>query len=208
MREGVCDKETVNHWKLNAGLDIGAGVGFERSIMLQHAYVEAKYRWLGAWVGCRELESTFVSHRMSSGDLVWSGNSSPIPQATIGILDYTPIAKWAQIKGEISYGFFTDGDYLKRQADGKRAFTNRVKYHHKSLFFRFGNPDKHWLFDIGLVVDNQFGGYLINGDSKKDLGNGIKDYINAFIPNNEGEDLYFAGNLLGSENLKWTYQND
>ena len=83
-----------------------------------------------------------------------------------------------------------------------------MKYHHKSLFFRFGNPQKHWLFDIGLIVDNQFGGYLINGDSKKDLGNGLKGYIDAFIPNNQSAELYFAGNLLGSENLKLTYQDD
>ena len=69
VRGGVFYKDTINNWKLNAGRDVGAGVGFKRNIMLQHAYVEAKYRWLGAWAGCRELESTFVSHRMSSGEL-------------------------------------------------------------------------------------------------------------------------------------------
>ena len=35
----------------------------------------------------------------------------------------------------------------------------------------------------------------------------MKGYIDAFIPNNEGAELYFAGNFLGSENLKLTYQN-
>ena len=209
LRGGVFYKDTINNWKLHAGLDIGAGVGFERNVMVQQAYVEAKYRWLGAWAGCKELESTFVSHELSSGDLVWSGNSSPIPQVAIGIFDYVHIAKRVQIKGELSYGFFTDGDYLKKQANGKRAYTNRVKYHHKSLFFRFGNPEKHWLFDIGLVVDNQFGGYLYKVDgTKTDMGNGLKSYIDAFIPNNEGAESYFAGNMLGSENVKLTYQNN
>ena len=208
LRGGVFYKDTINNWKLDAGLDIGAGIGFETAVMVQHAYVDARYRWLGIWAGCKELESAMLNQELTSGGLTWSGNARPIPQVSVGIFDYTPIAKRVQIKGEISYGWFTDGRLQRRMVELPHSYTNKVKYHHKSLFFRFGNPKNRWSFELGITMDDQFGGYQIKQDEIIDLGNSPKEYINALIPRNGGEGVYFAGNYLGSEHFKLSYRHD
>ena len=57
-------------------------------------------------------------------------------------------------------------------------------------------------------MDDQFGWYQIKQDEIIDLGNSPKEYINALIPRNGGEGVYFAGNYLGSEHFKLSYRHD
>ena len=165
---------------------------------------------MGIWAGSRELSSSLLNQQLSSGGLTWSGNARPIPQITVGILDYVHIAPKIQFKAELSYGWFTDTKYQERNVGKEYSYTKKIKYHHKSFFFRFGKPQGKWQFDLGMSLDNQFGGYKVGGSDEGDLGNGWKDYIHALIPQGGGDDAegdksWYQGNYMGSEHFRLTY---
>ena len=117
--------------------------------------------WL--WAGNKEIDSSLLNQQLSSGGLTWSGNARPIPQIAIGIFDYVRIAPKVQLKAELSYGWFTDTKYQEKHVGDEHSYTRKIKYHHKSFFLRFGKPEGKWLFDIGMSLDAQFGGYKVRG---------------------------------------------
>ena len=202
-------KDTINSWKIDAGLDLGVAYGFESAFMLQQGYADVRYKWIGLWAGMREIESPLLNQHLSSGGLTWSGNARPIPKIAFGVFDYQHLWPWLQFKAEISYGWFTDGKYLRDHAVVNHNFAKKVKYHHKSFFFKIGKPKSRWEFELGMILDDQFGGYVVEGGVVvEDLGNSFKDYLTALIPVNGGEGEYFGGNFLGSELFKLTYHHN
>ncbi len=209
LRGGVFYKDTINEaWRVDAGVDLGVAYGFESVFMLQQGYADVRYKWIGAWAGLREIESPLLNQELSSGGLTWSGNARPIPQIALGVFDYVYLWPWLQFKAELSYGWFTDGKYLQDHRRVNHQFVKKVKYHHKSFFFKIAKPQSKWSFDVGMTIDDQFGGLVIeNGVTVEDLGSGFKDYISALIPMNGGEGEYFNGNYLGSEHFKVTYKD-
>lgn len=210
LRGGTFYKDTIHTWKLEAGIDMVIAAGFTSTFVVQQAYVDVRYKWMGIWAGSRELSSSLLNQQLSSGGLTWSGNARPIPQITVGILDYVHIAPKIQFKAELSYGWFTDTKYQERNVGKEYSYTKKIKYHHKSFFFRFGKPQGKWQFDLGMSLDNQFGGYKVGGSDEGDLGNGWKDYIHALIPQGGGDDAegdksWYQGNYMGSEHFRLTY---
>ena len=210
LRGGVFYKDTIRSWKVDAGIDLGVAAGFESVFMLQQGYADIRYKWIGAWAGCREIESPLLNQELTSGGLTWSGNARPIPQIAVGIFDYLTVWPWLRVKAELSYGWFTDGGFQRKHTGTDYSYAKKVKYHHKSFFLRFGKPQSRWQFDVGMTLDNQFGGHqiVVKEGTTINLGNGVKDYINALIPRNGGEGAYFEGNYLGSEHFKLTYKHD
>ena len=206
IRGGIFYNKMFRSWKADAGIDLAAATGLSSDFFIQQAYADIRYKWIGLWAGNREISTDLLNQQLSSGGLVWSGNARPIPQICIGILDYVHLAPKVQFKAQVAYGWFTDGKYQEKKAGEKSAYIKKIKYHHKSFYFRFGAPEGHWLFDIGMQMDDQFGGYATGGPQEGNLGNSWKDYLNALIPRNAGEGKYFDGNYLGSEHFKLTYQ--
>ena len=207
IRAGAFYNQSIHSWKLQGGIDMAVAAGFASTMVLQQAYIDARYKWLGFWGGSRELNSPLLNQLLSSGGLTWSGNARPVPQICIGILDYVHLSPGVQVKAEISYGWFTDGRYQQKAVGENYPYAKSIKYHHKSFFFRFGKPNTKWQFDIGMQIDTQFGGYIVKGTEVTNLGNSLENYLNALIPHNRGEGIYFDGNYLGSEYLKMTYKS-
>lgn len=207
LRGAAFYKQDLNKWALHFGADLAVGAGLDTWVIPQQLYVDVRYRWAGIWAGCREIDSALLDQELSSGGLTWSGNARPVPQVCFGIPEYTYLSPAVQLKAEIAFGWFCDGKYQKRVVGEEYAYAKSIKYHHKSLFLRFGKPISHWQFDIGMQIDNQFGGYSISKDETIDLGNTWKEYFTALIPYNRGEGKYFEGNFLGSEHLKITYKH-
>lgn len=205
------DKELRNDWKLNLGLDIGVATGFTSTFVVQQAFAEVGYMWLGMFVGSREKESPLLNQQLSSGGLTWSGNARPIPQVSVGIFDYVALWPSVWLKGEISYGQLTDNGYQREQVGEGHWYTKDIKYHHKSFFFRFGKPTSRWNFYVGASMDCFFGGYNVGGGMfAGDLGNSLKDYWLALVPiqgKGTNSQNYYQGNYLGSEHLKATYRH-
>ena len=118
------------------------------------------------------------------------------------------------LKAEMSYGWFTDNKYQRKQVGEDYWYTKSIKYHHKSGFLRIGVPQGKWQLDLGMSLDVQFGGYKSAGMDAGDLGNSWKDYFKVFIPSRgddsspEGEQIAYQGNFMGSEHIRMTYRHE
>lgn len=213
IRGGVSYKHALGNWKFEEALDLAAAAGFTSTFIVQQAYVDIRYKWFGFFAGSREKNSPLLNQELSSGGMTWAGNARPIPQVQVGIPEYVQILPRLGLKGEISYGWFTDSKYQKEQVGKGYWYTKDIKYHHKEGFLRIGLPQGKWQLEIGMTLDTQFGGHKIGGVEAGDLGNKWKDYIRVFFPGHGSEDgpvgehLAFQGNFLGSEYIKMTYRN-
>ena len=61
------------------------------SAWIQQLYGEVKYRGVFLTLGLKEHGSALLTQRLSSGDLVESGNARPIPEARAGFVDFQDI---------------------------------------------------------------------------------------------------------------------
>lgn len=218
IRGGAGYAHRWGKWKLEEKLDLVVAFGqnfkSDKNLYVQQAYVDARYKWLGLFVGSREKGAPLLNNELSSGDMTWSGNARPIPQVMAGIPEYLYLLPRLAIKGEISYGWFTDNNYQKNKVGAGYWYTKDIKYHHKEGFIRVGIPDGKWQLDIGMTLDTQFGGYMVNADgSLVDLGNGLRDYFKALVPGAGGEESpwndrdFYQGNFLGSEQIRLTHRS-
>lgn len=212
------------NWRLDSKVDLVVGAGLDRYFIVQQAYADLSFHWLTLSVGSKERSFEQLNPSLSSGGLVWSGNARPIPQIRLGAFDYVQFCRRFAMKAEVSYGWFTDNSYQEeriKETDNialrSNYMTKDIKYHNKNFYMRIGDPAKNWIWEMGYRLDTQFGGVQYweyeNGDKvQKVLGTGWKQYWQALIPQRgdssqpEGEQIAYAGNMLGSELLKLTYQ--
>ena len=130
---------------------------------IQQLYADVKYRSIFLSVGMRENahENIITDFRLSSGNLILSGNTRPIPQVRAGFHRFVDIPftnGWVQLKGELSYGKFLGDDYLRNHYNYYSSFiTTNIYYHYKSLYFR-SNPNQPFVFTLGIEDGVQFGG--------------------------------------------------
>lgn len=200
-------------WRLDMKADLVGGIGTDRNFIIQQAYADIYWKWLGLSIGSKERHFEQLDPRLSSGGLVWSGNARPIPQVRLGAFDYVQICRRFALKAEVAFGWFTDGDYLSETAGSGVSYVTGIKYHTKNFYMRIGDPTGHWLWEMGYRLETQFGGtqHLPDG-SEVTIGSGWRQYWEALIPQSasesqyEGEKIAFSGNTLGSELLKLTYQ--
>lgn len=212
IRGGVFYHDQWGKWTVSGGLDLVAAAGFNSGI--QQAYADFRYKWLGIFAGSKEMTAPLINSRLSSGELTWSGNSKPIPQIMIGISEYLYLLPRLAIKGEISYGWFTDSNWMEGHTHLAAGgwYTKNIKYHHKEGFVRIGVPGGKWQLDFGMTLDTQFGGQMVTASGVTDLGNSLKDYFRIFIPGAAGEDkpandaLFYQGNFVGTEQIRGTYR--
>lgn len=212
IRGGVFYHDQWGKWTVSGGLDLVAAAGFNSGI--QQAYADFRYKWLGIFAGSKEMTAPLINSRLSSGELTWSGNSKPIPQIMIGIPEYLYLLPRLAIKGEISYGWFTDSNWMEAHTNLAAGgwYTKNIKYHHKEGFVRIGVPGGKWQLDFGMTLDTQFGGQMVTASGVTDLGNSLKDYFRIFIPGSAGEDkpvndaLFYQGNFVGTEQIRGTYR--
>ena len=129
VRGGVGYKHKLGKWKFEEKLDMVAAAGMnfkgDKDIFIQQAYIDVRYKWLGLFAGSREKGAPLLNNALSSGDMTWSGNARPIPQIMVGIPEYLYILPRLAIKGEISYGWFTDNKYQERKVGAGYWYTKR-----------------------------------------------------------------------------------
>lgn len=179
------------------------------NIWIQQLYCEIKYRGVFLTAGLKEYDSAMLNNELSSGDLIQSGNSRPIPEARMGFVDFQNIPfthGWVQIQGEISYGKTTDSDWLeKRYNYYNRRLAVGTWYTYKRCYFRT-NPHQPLSIIIGAQAAGQFrgttyrysGGQVYETDVREPQ---FRDFFDMFIPKS-GEEGYVKGNHLGS----WDFQ--
>lgn len=187
--------------------------------IIHNLYGTVKYRGVYASIGAKPHTSTLFHDALGSGDIVLSDNARPIPQISIGFVDFQEIPftnKWVQIKGEVSYGKFLDNSWLKSHYNYFNSFiTTGAWMQYSNIYFR-SNPDKPFSATIGIQHATQFGGTWQQWDKgelkyshKEKLS--FKSFWNAFIPgkgggsNIEGEN-FVEGNHLGSYDIELQYR--
>lgn len=184
-------------------------------IWVQQLFAEVKWRSLFLSVGLKDRNSCFVDQELSSGDLLWSGNSRAIPEVRIGFVDFQniPLTKgWVQIDACISYGKFVDTKWVNNHFDyytGKRNPGTLWTY--KRLALR-SNPDKPFMGQIGIQMSGLFGGktfYYGDGTliSVADNYNGFKDFIQILLPFwDSSKEGYRVGDTKGTWDIAARYR--
>lgn len=194
-----------------AGADIAGAYNFTSSFIIQQLYGEVKYRSLRLLAGSKEIQGEFNNPKLSSGNLLYSGNARPIPQIRLGMPRYTIVPwtkNWLSVKGYIAYGMFTDDNWQKDFISPGAKHTKHVLYHSKGLFLKVENQNKFpaWI-EGGLEMAAQFGGQSITGDKVIDMPNSLKDFFKVFFPSSGDsstpmeEQANIYGNHVGSWNV-------
>lgn len=210
---GSIEKQTEKYSRFSYGfgLDLATAYRNNSTFWIQQLYAEIKYRCLLLTVGSKEYNGTMKNHLLSSGSMVWSGNARPIPEIRLSIPEFVAVPftnSWLQIKGDISYGFFTDNSFLKNNFDHPNSFVcTDVLYHQKKIFFR-SKENQPFIVTLGAELAAQFGGkrtVYIDGvpHYEKDKVTFL-DFFNILIPGKGAkhtsvtDKAYYYGNHLGA----------
>lgn len=184
------------------------------TLWLRELYGEMKYRGVFLTVGLKEHKSKMLNVSLSSGDLIESGNARAIPEVRVGFLDFQNIPftnGWVQIDGEISYGKFTDNDYMRNHYNYYNYhITTGSWYTYKHAYFRT-RPTERFSVTLGAQAAGIFGGTTVNYKDGKILGtykhpDGISEFFEMFIPRNTSEEGFVLGNHLGSWDFMARYR--
>ncbi|MCM1152332.1 MAG: capsule assembly Wzi family protein [Muribaculum sp.] len=183
-------------------------------IWLQQLYAEVKWRSLFLSIGMKNRGSSLVDDKLSSGDLVWSGNARGIPEVRIGFVDFQPVPftkRWLQIDVCISYGKFMDTDWINNHYSYYRGKINPgTLWTYKRLYFRT-NPEAPFHAKFGFQMTGLFGGhsyYYDKGVMTKDVDNygGFKDFWEMLMPFGQGREGYKTGDHKGSWDISLQYR--
>ncbi|WP_163319062.1 capsule assembly Wzi family protein [Dysgonomonas sp. 520] len=196
------------------GVEILAANNFESDFYFHQLYVDLKYRSLGLSIGAKERKSEYLNDMLSTGGMSRSINARPIPQVEAGFPDYVTVPftnNLLHIKGALSYGWFTDNKFSKKNAqDGNYALD--VLYHNKYIFFKF-DKNRPFNFTFGLEMAAQFGGKMYR--DHKYVGNSpakLKDFFKILIPSSGDSDsngtdqINILGNMYGSWHFLGNYK--
>ncbi len=213
--------DSARRWGIGYGVDVAVPVHYTSDLVVQQAFVEA--RWLHGTlsVGSKEYPMEMKNQRLSSGSQALGINARPVPQVRLALPKYWTLPifhRWVHLKGHIAYGRFTDDNWQRDFTQKQSKYTEDVLYHSKAGYLKIGNPDRFvpWSLEAGLEMATQFGGtsYTMKGGQMVAMRNnrGIGAFYDALFPsgNDVGEGYYgnVAGNTLGSWVARWNYEKD
>lgn len=191
------DMDYTRKFSWGFGVDLAAAYNYTSSFIIQQLYGEIRYRSLNLTIGSQEWTNGIVSAELSSGDMLFSQNSRPIPQARIEMPEYQPVPftnRWLSVKGYFSMGMYTDGRWQRHYVAPDDLRSEHRLFHSKGLFLRGGDLDRFPLtFDAGLEMAAQWGGtsYSTNPYTGEKyvthLPHGFKDMLKVIFPTAGGD---------------------
>ncbi len=207
-----------NGLRWGAGMEVIAAAPRNRNVYLQQLYAEVGYRCLQLCVGSREGRNDLVDARLSSGDMTYSGNASPIPEVNISIPQFTvvPLTKgWLQVKGDFAIGRSFDRHAIEQFANEKETYVYDILWHHKSLALQMKDTRHGFPLSARIGVNHwaQWGGTSTNPK----IGvqpHSFKDLLRVIGGRSGGDNATFADqdNVLGAHygtyDFKLTYTHD
>lgn len=203
-----------------ASADIVGGWNIPAPFNIHQLYGEIKYRGFFVMAGAKEIWGSYNNPRLSSGNLLFSGNAMPVPQVRVGTYGFTPFwgtKDWFWIDGYLAYGKFTDSNWEKSWVNPEYLRTQNVLYCSRGLWLRGGNSKKFpLLVDIGIEMATQFGGTIYEKGKVINMPTKFIDWLKAIIPMGGNEDTPDAeqtnvqGNMVGEYyiTLQWQPQSD
>ena len=163
-------------------------------------YAHVRLYFVDVTVGIKPMVYESVDPLLSSGSMIFSGNSQPVPRVTIGIDDYIPfpgLFGYMEVKGGITYGWLADNIYIQN-----------CRLHHKFAALRFGGK-----LPVNLSYEfhhaAQWGGISpVYGD----VGSDFHSFLNVFTAQAGGtmgnDQMNAQGNHVGSQQLALTAKGD
>lgn len=159
-------------------------------------YAHLRLYMIDITVGIKPIVYESVDPLLSSGSMVLSGNSQPLPRITIGIDDYIPfpgLYGYMELKGGMTYAWMPDDVYIKG-----------CRFHHKFVGLRFGGK-----LPVNLSYEfhhaAQWGGVSpVYGD----VGSNLQSFLNVFMAHAGGtmanDQANAQGNHVGGQQLALT----
>src|SRR5699024_6465856 len=115
----------------------------------------------------------------------------PIPQVKLSIPYFIPIPYTDNkllIMGGLSYGWFTDDSFKRKNVSIDGTYATQVLYHRKYGFLKF-QPNSVWSFITGVEMDTQWGGHFYkDGKYQSKSPAKIKDFFKVLVPMAGGSD--------------------
>ena len=207
---GILNKPVSSNSRFSwgAGIDLIGSWNLPAPFNIHQLYGEIKYRGFYVIAGAKEIWGSYNNPRLSSGNLLFSGNAMPIPQVRIGTYGFTPFwgtKNWFWVKGYLAYGKFTDSKWEKTWVNPESQRTGGVLYNSRGLWLRGGNTRKFpLLLDVGIEMATQFGGTIYKPDEVIKMPTKLIDWLKAIVPLSgsdetpEGEQTNVQGNMVGS----------
>ena len=192
-------------------------------LFIQQLYGELKYRGFFITLGMKEYNSVIVNHELSSGDLLYSGNTRPIPEIRVGFIDFQNVPftnGWVQVQAEYSFGKNMDNSWLENHFNYNGGWDDHITtdafFSYKRFYFRT-KPSQPFSLTIGLQAAMQTGGtvrHYVRGvvtDEYTDKLN-FKKMLQTIVPtsSNEYGNYYKQGNSVGSWDVRgrWLFKNN
>lgn len=212
--------DTSGRLSWGAGAELAVAWDYTSDIVVQKLYGELHYKSLGLVAGSTDQSSALCDPWLSSGGLLYSGNSRPIPQVRAGIFEYEPLKfthRWISVKGYLSYGLFTDSSWQRHWVGKGDKYMEHVMLCSRGLWIKVGDESRRpFTCGIGIEMGTQFGGTIYNYRTAKEvvtlkMPTGPKAWLKAFIPlpgdktTILGEQTNVEGNTVGTYDLelKW-----
>ena len=213
-------------WSIDACIDAQVQANAYNKYFIQQAYADLTWSWITIGAGSREFPPLLRDVRLSSGSVIWSGNSRPIPSCYLFTPDFVTIPgtkRWVQIYIEGSYGKLFDDDYKRdryaiyrvgKTGQAESFLTTDVWFHQKKAHLR-SNPNKPIVFYAGFDHASYFGGTSYNSNFQGETMSfkpHLKDFFKAlFISSGDsnsptGDQVFFYGSHLGAECFRIDYQ--
>ena len=207
--------DAAKAWGLGYGADLAVAMGYDSDVIVQQLYAEARYGHGVLTLGQKEQPLELRDAALSSGAQALGINARPVPGIRLSLPDYYDLPfthRWLAIKGHVSYGWVTDGDWQERYTQGLTRHTRQTMLHTKAGYLRIGPADaRHPLSaEIGLEMACQFGGTMYHTQQGTlTAASGPRAWLDALLMTggDEDNDAYrnTAGNHLGSWVARLSY---
>ncbi|MCM1310529.1 MAG: capsule assembly Wzi family protein [Bacteroides sp.] len=179
------------------------------AVVLQQLWGEVKYRGVFLYAGLRDFTPSLLNERLSSGDLIESGNSRNIPQIRAGFIDFQNIPftnGWVQIQGEVAFAKSTDNGWQKSHFGYYNGHLDLGWwYNYKRCYFRT-KPTQPFSITIGLQASAQFNGDIYWYENGKLTDTHLQKFrvrsLLDILLLKSGDGDYYWGNHLGA----WDFQ--
>lgn len=203
-----------------AGADIAGGWNMPAPFNIHQLYGEFKYRRVYVMAGAKEIWGSYNNPRLSSGNLLFSGNAMPIPQVRVGTFGFAPFwgtNEWFSVNAYLAFGKFTQSNWEKSWVDPKFIRNEGVLYNSKGLWLRGGKESKFPLLaDVGIEMGTQFGGTIYDDGKVIHMPEKFIDWLKAIFPLSGGketpmeEQTNVQGNMVGIYyiTLQWVPKAD
>lgn len=208
---------------LGYGVDVAVPYNYTSDVVVQQAYVEGRWLHGTLTIGAKEQPMMMKNRWLSTGSQTLGINARPIPEVRLALPEYwtIPLTRgWLHLKGHISFGQLTDGNWQEDFArPHNQKYVHKTLYNSKAGYLMIGNPEKFipWSFETGLEMVTYFGGKMYRPQSDgtwkvRQGGTHLDDYWKTFwgFGHEDGETVWKAlqGDVLGSWVARINYDGD